>query len=275
MKKWQKVWTGSFLLFGCLLVGVVFFFASETMAAQKKALKCEENAETCVTEETEENCLEETEWNGHVVGIDPGHQGSWVDMSEQEPNAPGSSELKAKCTAGTTGRFSGVPEYELNLEISLALRDELERRGYKVSMSREDNDTAISNAERAQKAAREGAEVYVRIHANGSDDSSVSGALAMCQSPQNPYVGELYEESYRLSERILNSYCTKTGFGNLGIQYYDNMTGINWSSVPVTILEMGFMTNEGDDFAMQDSEMQEKMVQGIADGIDSYFEVEN
>lgn len=225
--------------------------------------------------EIKENILEEITLNGHVVGIDPGHQGSWVDMSAQEPNGPGSATYKTKCTVGTTGRFTQVPEYELNLEISLALRDELISRGYQVIMTREDHDTAISNAERAQKVSEEGGEIYVRIHANGSDDSSVSGALGMSPSPDNPYVAHLYEDSYRLSECILNNYCETTGFRNLGIQYYDNMTGINWSSVPVTILEMGFMTNESDDYAMQDAQMQEKMVKGIADGIDRYFEVEN
>ena len=282
MKNWQKLLAVFSVLFLCISVGITGFSALEVLGAQKKALKCEEEMGTLIAaeksiqeREAEKNLLEEISSNGHVVGIDPGHQGSWVDMSAQEPNAPGSSTMKTKCTVGTTGRFTGVPEYELNLEISLALRDELVSRGYEVIMTRENHDTAISNAERAQKVSEEGGEIYVRIHANGSDSTSVSGALGMCQSPQNPYVGDLYEDSYRLTESILNSYCEETGFGNLGIQYYDNMTGINWSSVPVTILEMGFMTNEQDDYAMQDPEMQIKMVQGIANGIDTYFEVEN
>ena len=206
-----------------------------------------------------------------TVCIDPGHQGSWVNMSEQEPSGPGSSEMKAKATTGTQGRYTGVPEYQLNLDISLALQKELENRGYRVVMARTDNDTAISNSERALKAYEEGGEIYVRIHANGSDDSSVNGALGMTPSYENPYVANLAEESYRLTECILNTYCNETGFNNLGIQYHDDMTGINWSKIPVMILEMGFMTNEHDDTAMQDADMQAKMVSGIADGIDLYF----
>lgn len=312
MKNWQKIMTVFSVFILCISVGVSTFSAVEVIGSRKKALKCEneigdlaaaknsiqESEETEKKEttekrepetepqterqteiknemETEDNLIEEVIGNGHVVGIDPGHQGSWVDMSAQEPNGPGSSTMKTKCTVGTQGRFTGVPEYQLNLDISLALREELEDRGYQVILSREDNDTAISNKERAQKIAAEGGEIYVRIHANGSDNSSVSGALGMTPSPQNPYVYHLYEDSYRLTECILNKYCENTGFGNLGIQYYDNMTGINWSSVPVTILEMGFMTNEGDDTAMQNAEMQIKMVKGIADGIDAYFEVKN
>lgn len=227
----------------------------------------EEISETTTETETESRTAE----NGHVVAIDPGHQGSWVDMSAQEPSAPGSAETKAKATTGTQGRYTGVPEYQLNLDISLALQKELENRGYRVVMTRTDNDTAISNAERALKAYDEGGEIYVRIHANGSDDGSVNGALGMTPSYDNAYVADLAEDSYRLTECILNAYCEKTGFANLGIQYHDDMTGINWSKIPVMILEMGFMTNEHDDTAMQDAEMQINMVNGIADGIDQYF----
>ena len=207
-----------------------------------------------------------------VVAIDPGHQGSWVNMSDQEPNGPGSSEMKAKATTGTQGRFSGKKEYELNLEVSLLLRTELENRGYEVILTREDHDTAISNAERALMAYEQGGDIYVRIHANGSDDSSVSGALAMVPSKDNPYVGALAEDSYVLADCILSSYCSKAGFSSLGIQYYDTMTGINWSKLPVMILEMGFMTNQSDDLRMADSSVQSLMAEGIADGIDQYFE---
>ena len=68
--------------------------------------------------------------NGHVVGIDPGHQGENVDMSAPEPIGPGSSETKAKCTSGTRGSFTGIPEYQLNLNVSLQLKDVLEPVSY-------------------------------------------------------------------------------------------------------------------------------------------------
>ncbi|HIR77177.1 MAG TPA: serine hydrolase [Candidatus Choladousia intestinipullorum] len=206
-----------------------------------------------------------------VVAIDPGHQGSWVDMSDQEPSGPGSSEMKAKASTGTQSSFSDKKEYELNLEISLLLRDELEERGYEVVLTREDHDTAISNAERAQLAYEQGGDIYVRIHANGSDDPSVSGALAMVPSSDNPYVGYLAEDSYLLGQCILDAYCSKASFESLGVQYYDNMTGINWSQIPVMILEMGFMTNQSDDSRMSDPSVQPLMAEGIADGIDRYF----
>ena len=50
------------------------------------------------------------------------------------------------------------------------------------------------------------------------------------------------------------------------------MTGINWSTIPVTIVEMGFMTNQNDDLKMADSAFQQTMAEGIANGIDAYFQ---
>lgn len=209
--------------------------------------------------------------NGYVVGIDPGHQSENVDMSATEPNGPGSSVMKTMSSAGTTGSYTGIPEYQLNLEVSLKLKDVLEARGYQVVLTRVDNETAISNAQRAQLVAQQGADIYVRIHANGEDSHTVSGALTMSPSWENPYVSYLYEDSNRLSQCIIDAYCTATGFANLGVQYYDDMTGINWSTIPVTILEMGFMTYESDDRQMNDDQFQNTMADGIADGIDAYF----
>lgn len=224
----------------------------------------ESTAQTSAEADTQEDTT-------YSVCIDPGHQGSWVDMSAQEAEAPGSSVRKTKSSAGTVGTTTGVCEYQLNLDIALLVRNELENRGYRVVMTRENNDTAISNSERAKLAASSGCDITVRIHANGSEDSSVKGALAMIGSRSNPYVSSLYDDSYLLANDVLNSYCSETGFKNLGLQFTDDMTGINWSTIPVMILEMGYMTNPEDDLAMQDPVTRGKMVNGITEGIEKYF----
>ena len=117
------------------------------------------------------------EGNGRKIAIDAGHQAH--GNSEQEPIGPGASQTKAKVASGTTGRTTGVTEYQLNLDVALKLRDELEARGYEVYMIRETNDVDISNAERAQLAAESGSDILIRIHANGSDNTSVAGTLTM------------------------------------------------------------------------------------------------
>lgn len=214
---------------------------------------------------------EETNSNGKKVAIDPGHQGH--GNSEQEPIGPGASQTKAKVASGTSGRTTGVPEYQLNLDVSLKLRDELTARGYEVYMIREANDVDISNAERAQAAAESGADILVRIHANGSDNTSVAGALTMAPSTSNPYMGgDLVAECQKLSKEVIGAFCEATGANNQGVYQTDTMSGLNWCTIPATIMEMGYMTNPDEDRKMQTEEYQNSMVQGIANGIDQYFE---
>lgn len=206
--------------------------------------------------------------NSAVVVIDPGHQLN--GDSTKEPNGPGSSEMKARVTSGATGVSTGVAEYILNLDIGLQLKTELQNRGYTVYMTRTTHDVNISNMERAQYATTVGADIAVRIHANGAA-STVKGAETLAPSSANPYVSHLAAASYSLSKCVIDEYCAATGFVNRGVKYSDTMTGINWSEVPVTIIELGFMSNAEEDQLMQDANMQNNMVQGIANGIDAYF----
>lgn len=244
----------------------------EKQEAEDKLQKIKEEEQK---EEKQEEKKEEEKKEQKKIAIDPGHQSPKVDMSDKEPLGPGSTEMKAKATGGTQGKFTGVPEYELNMNISRLLKTELEKRGYQVLLTRQDNETAISNKERAELATKWGADIYVRIHGNGNEDSSVHGAMTMVPSRENPFVSHLHEKSYALGEAVIQAYCDSCGMKNNGVQLFDNMTGINWSSVPVIILEMGFMTNETDDKNMQNAEYQERMVQGIANGIDNYFAAGN
>ena len=206
----------------------------------------------------------------YLIAIDAGHQGQ--GNFGQEPIGPGASETKNKVAAGTSGRTTGVPEYQLTLDISLQLRDALEEKGYQVLMIRETNDVDISNAERAQMANDAGADVFIRIHANGSDSSSANGAMTICQTSTNPYNSEYYEDSKRLSELVLDEYTEATGIRRERVWETDTMSGINWCMVPVTILELGYMTNPDEDTKMQDPEFQGDMVDGIVAGIEAYLE---
>lgn len=204
-----------------------------------------------------------------IVAIDAGHQAK--GNSEKEPLGPGSDVMKAKVSSGTAGVSTKVAEYVLNLDISLALRDELETRGYTVLMIRETHDVNLSNRERAE-VANKSADIFVRIHANGSENQEVSGALTIYPSKSNEFVGSMSEECKKLAEAIIDKYCEATEAKNRGAIVMDNMSGINWCTIPVTIVEMGYMSNPEEDKMMQDADYQKKMVRGIADGIDQYFE---
>ena len=93
----------------------------------------------------------------------------------------------------------------------------------------------------------------------------------LCQTQQNKYNGNLAEKSYKLSKNILDNMSKKTGAKNRGVTKTDTMSGINWSKVPVTIIEMGFLSNEKEDKLLYTSEYQNKIIQGIANGLDEFL----
>ena len=229
--------------------------------------KAEEVAEQIRVEQEQKNPRK-----GYLIAIDAGHQAQ--GNSEKEPVGPGATESKAKVAGGTRGVATGIPEYELTLQVSLKLRDALEEKGYQVLMIRETNDVNISNAERATVANEAGANAFIRIHADGSESSSATGMMTICQTPSNPYNGELYQQSRALADCILNQTAAATGGVKRNVWETDTMSGINWAKVPTTILEMGFMTNPSEDQQMASEDYQMKIVEGIVKGMDAFFGIE-
>ncbi len=213
----------------------------------------------------------QTDWaSKHVIVIDPGHSADPAD--ENVPIGPGSKTLKEADNIGAKSPYTGLMEYELNLQISLKLRDLLTKRGYKVVMVRTKNSGSYSCIDRAQVANKNNAAIFLRVHANAAPkDHSKNGAMTICITKNNPFTPKTYKQSRQLSDIMLAQYVKATGCNNEGVMETDTMMGNNWSKVPTTLIELGYMTNKKEDALMQTAAYQEKMLSGLVNGIDAYF----
>lgn len=242
----------------------------ETYYVYSKFVKAEGAASSGDDSSTEESTQETSNvGEGKLICIDAGHQAT--PNTDTEPVGPGAEDKKAKVSAGNTGVTTGTEEYELNLEVALKLQSALEARGYTVKMIRTSNDVNISNAARAELANSDKADAFIRIHANGSTDTNASGVMTVCQTKDNPYNADIYDSCKRLSADVLSGMAAATGANSEGVWETDSMSGINWCKVPVTIVEIGYMTNSEEDQKLVTSDYQNLLAKGIADGIDAYF----
>lgn len=218
--------------------------------------------------ETTEEENQKPQYEKYIICIDPGHQ-TKGDMSE-EPIGPGSSEKKFKVSWGTQGVATNIPEYELTLQASKFLKEDLEKMGFKVIMTRETNDVNITNSERAIFANENNADLVIRVHADGSEDSSVNGASLHIPSHDGQYTKDIYEESNNCA-KVIYKKMINDGFKVNNIYERSDLTGFNWSEVPAVLVEMGFMSNPEEDKKMAEESYQQKMMESISIAVESYF----
>lgn len=195
---------------------------------------------------------------GLVIVLDPGHQTH--ANNEQEPVAPWSDETKPKVSAGTTGVSTNRPEYEVVLEIGLKMKTELESHGATVYMTRETNDVNISNIERSQFAIDMGADIFIRLHCDGSDNSEAHG-IGVFVADRGTYKDSLVGWGDMLGQALSEA----TGTNYRGCDASSRYSGLNWTpDIPSFLLEMGFMTNPTEDELLSDSDYQDQLCQGVA-----------
>ena len=215
------------------------------------------------------SAISSTSLSGKVICIDPGHQKK--QNSEQEPVAPNSSTKKAKVTGGTSGTSTKTPEYVVTLSVGLKLQSLLENAGAKVVMTRDSNDVNISNIERAKLGNKAKADIAIRIHADGSTDPSVKGISMLV--PTTDYLSDdLVKKSQTAGKIVLEKVIQKTGAKSRGVIKRNDMTGFNWSEIPVILIEMGFMSNPEEDKLLNTEDYQNKIAAGLFEGLAAYFE---
>ncbi|MGL4771981.1 MAG: N-acetylmuramoyl-L-alanine amidase family protein [Clostridium sp.] len=207
----------------------------------------------------------------HIICIDPGHQKK--GDNRLEPVSPSGGGQKARVSSGTSGVATKKAEYVVNLEASMILKEMLESKNYKVVMTRENHDINISNAERARLGNDSKAELVVRIHCDSLSDSSKTGATVLVPSAKNQNTKAISKDSKRYGD-LLSKELKKSGVKVNGVFERADITGFNWSTVPVVILEMGFMSNFSEDQMLSNPNYQKKLMVCVTNAIEEYFKLE-
>lgn len=241
--------------------------SSEKNDSNKKQIA---NKDESSNEENSNKDNDSNEENSNItIVIDPGH--SSTGTSGNEPVSPNSSTTKLKDGLGATGSYTNIPEHKTNMSVALLVKKELTSRGYNVILTKQDVAESKSNIERAEVGNKNNADLVVRIHADSSENSSISGA-SMHVPANNEYTSSFYKISKSYGTTILNTYVDEIGIKNRGVIERNDLTGFNWSKVPVVLIEMGFLSNKEDDNFVSNTANHPKIAKAISDGIDKCFE---
>jgi N-acetylmuramoyl-L-alanine amidase len=199
-----------------------------------------------------------------VVVIDPGH--GVGGNSGYELQSPDSSITKIKDGGGTQGVVTGVAEYVVTLKVSEKLKALLEQRNYTVIMTKTQEYEALGNIERAEVGNSNNADLVIRIHCDGMDNQSITGA-SMLVPASIGYAKDISSISGEYGQTILDDLVSNVGMNNRGVVERSDITGFNWSKVPVVLVEMGFMSNPEEDRLLNDDSYQNQLANGLCNGI--------
>jgi N-acetylmuramoyl-L-alanine amidase len=245
---------------------------AEAKAKAEAEAKAKAEAEAKAKAEAEAKAKAEAQQNssgssggGKTIVIDPGHAST--SSTATEPNAPGSSVMKLMESGGAVGAYTGTPEYEINMLVAKKLKPLLEAKGYKVIMTKTENSTFLGNIARAEVGNNANAALVIRIHCDSSDSSSANGASMLVPAKVNDRTDAIADISASYGRTILNTLTSEVGMKNNGVITRSDLTGFNWSTVPVVLVEMGFLSNQTEDRLLSSDSYQSKLAAGLAKGI--------
>ena len=195
-----------------------------------------------------------------VVMIDPGHGG---------------------LDGGTVG--NGLLEKDWTLKIGVALAAELRRRGHAVALTREADDTLpLMDRPAVVNAAPRVALLSIHFNAGTADATGVETWYSWPKKPEImarlhdaagvPVAGVVPDDGQRLAMAIQAAVPTATGARDRGIRNREDLAMTSRTVCPAVLIECGFLSNTVESRKIQEAGYRKKMVQGIADGYETWLQ---
>lgn len=204
--------------------------------------------------------------SGVTVCIDPGHQEEGQYITENiGPGLPGTKRSSPGMARGTvTRRMESI----VVLEIAFVLRDVLLSQGATVVMTREIQETYVSNEERAAIAAGANADFLLRLHGNNRDNANTQG-IAVYAPVGSDYAKAIADAEgwHAMCDILLAAMQNATGQAKGTTSLTNDYIGNNWATMPSFLIEMGYMSNPQEDMLLSAPAYQALLAQGMADGV--------
>lgn len=173
----------------------------------------------------------------------------------------------------------GTIEKDINLSISLKLRDKLNKLGYIVIMTRDVdkglyseggslNKKKIEDLNNRCKIKRESnCDLFISIHQNFFSESYYSGAQVWyAKNEESEKLAHTIQENLRKDLDKKNKRVEKVGSSYKILRCY--------LDTPSVIVECGFLTNPKEERKLVDEEYQDKISESLVKSINEYFENE-
>jgi len=162
----------------------------------------------------------------------------------------------------------GFKEKEVNLSIALKLENALRQKGYNVIMTR-NTDTYVDLYERPKIANNVKADLFISIHCNSTLLNSVNGLeLLYCPATESSYKTV---DQYPFAKSIHDSIVSSTGINSRGIKKRSDLVVLRLTNMPAVLIETAFLTNPDDAQKLIQDSFQQKVVQGIVNGVEQYM----
>lgn len=160
---------------------------------------------------------------------------------------------------------NNVMEKYICLEIAKKVKSKLEDKGYEVIMTR-DKDVDVSLRERIEIANKSGAIAFVSIHQNSIEHDEITNGIETWFNPEKDECSKVLAKD--IQEEIIKT----TGANNKGVKESKEFAVIRDTNMASCLVETGFLTSKVEHRKLQTKEYQDKIADGIVNGIAKYVD---
>jgi len=195
--------------------------------------------------------METKKLQGFAVCIDPGHGG-------KDPGAVDGKDVSEKDNLATA-------EKDINLAVAKVLADKLRLQGARVTLTRS-SDWYPSLAQRCQIANNFGANIFVSLHCNAGP--AQAAGIETLYNPDS-------KNGKRLAELVQTELIVATKAPSRGARPRSDLWVLNGTKMPAILIEMGFVTNPGEEAKLNSNSYQAILADAIVKAILRYKKGEN